>query len=115
MVVCQWMFSIDRFRDWQCEKFEQKLLTRKIRLWDVPESLRRDPMRARGIYIIGFRADRMVSKERYEEDLLKLAVEISMVEAMGNQPELVPQLQGILADMQSNLFLFDIYKITDFH
>jgi hypothetical protein len=49
-------------KDRQFQKYELGLLTRKIGLWNVPENLRRDPTYARGIYIAGFRADRMVSR-----------------------------------------------------
>lgn len=98
-----------------CQKYELRLLTRQIRMWDVPESLRRNPACARSIYITGFRAARMVSKARYEEDLVKLEVEISLVEAKDNHPVLLEQLRTILADMQYRLKLFDLYEISDFH
>lgn len=98
-----------------CQKYELQLLTRKIRLWDVPEYLRRSPTCARGIYIVGFRADRMVSRERYEEDLSKLSVEFCIIEAEGNQPELLARLRTVLDEMEHNLVLFDIYDISDFH
>ena len=106
-------------REWRKEqryqKYELQLLTRKIGMWDVPESLRRDPEWARGIYIMGFRADRMVSKERYETDLRKLEVEIALIEAEGKRPVLLERLQAVLEDMRYNLKLFDIYSISDFH
>ncbi|MPM85143.1 hypothetical protein SDC9_132220 [bioreactor metagenome] len=98
-----------------CRKYELQLLTRRIRLWDVPESLRRNPTYARGIYITGFRADRMVSRERYETDLRKLGVEIALIEAEGKRPVLLERLQAVLEDMRYNLKLFDIYSISDFH
>lgn len=107
--------AFEQYKERQYQKYEIKLLTRKIRIWDVPESLRRDPEWARGIYIIGFRADRMVSKERYQEDLLKLEVEIALIDAAGNQPILLERLQAVLVEMQYNLKLFDIYDISDFH
>lgn len=104
-----------RREDRLCRKYELQLLTRRIRLWDVPESLRRNPTYARGIYITGFRADRMVSRERYETDLRKLGVEIALIEAEGKRPVLLERLQAVLADMRYNLKLFDIYSISDFH
>ena len=106
-------------REWleeqRYQKYELQLLTRKIGMWDVPESLRRNPTHARGIYITGFRADRMVSMERYEEDLLKLETEIALVDALGNCPVLLDKLQSVLRDMQCNLKLFELYDISDFH
>jgi hypothetical protein len=102
-------------KDHQCQKYELKLLTREIGLWDVPESLRRNPAYARGIYISGFRADRMVSKERYEQDLLRLEVETSLVKAEGKHPVLLKLLQILSDDMQYNLKLFDLYNTSDFH
>ena len=106
-------------REWREEqryqKYELQLLTRKIGMWDVPESLRRNPSHARGIYITGFRADRMVSRKRYEEDLLKLETEIAFVDALGNYSVLLERLQAVLEDMRYNLKLFDIYSISDFH
>lgn len=105
----------DRREEQRYQKYELQLLTRKIRIWDVPESLRRDPEWARGIYIMGFRADRMVSKERYQEDILKLEVEIALIEAEGKRPVLLERLQVVLEDMRYNLKLFDIYSISDFH
>lgn len=106
-------------REWregrQCRTYEDQLLIRRIRLWDVPESLRRNQDCARAIYITGFRADRMVSRERYEEDLLKLESEIALVDALGNCPVLLDRLQAVLEDMRYNLKLFDIYCIPDFH
>lgn len=106
-------------REWREEqryqKYELQLLTRKIGMWEVPESLRRDLEWARGIYIMGFRADRMVSRARYEEDLLKLEAEIALVDALGNCPVLLDRLQTVLRDMQHNLTLFELYDISDFH
>lgn len=103
------------YKDRQCRKYEDQLLTRKIGMWEVPESLRRDPDYARGIYITGFRADRMVSRECYEEDLLKLETEIALVDALGNCPVLLDRLQSVLRDMQRNLKLFELYDISNFH
>jgi len=97
------------------QKYELQLLTRKIGMWEVPEGLRRDPEWTRGIYIMGFRADRMVSKERYEADLRKLEVEIALIEAEAKRPVLLEQLQAVLEDVRYNLKLFDIYSISDFH
>lgn len=106
-------------REWREEqryqKYELQLLTRKIGMWEVPESLRRDPEWARGIYIVGFRADRMVSKGRYETDLRKLEGEIALIEAEGKRSVLLERLQAVLEDMRYNLKLFDIYSISDFH
>lgn len=102
-------------REQRYQKYELQLLTRKVGMWEVPESLRRDPEWARGIYIMGFRADRMVSKERYETDLRKLEVEIALIEAEGKRSELLERLQAVLEDMRYNLKLFDIYSISDFH
>jgi hypothetical protein len=101
--------------DRQYRKYENQLITRRIRLWDVPESLRRNPTYARRIYITGFQADRMVSRERYGEDLLKLETEIALVDALGNCPVLLDRLQTVLRDMQRNLKLFELYDISDFH
>lgn len=104
-----------RRKEHQCQKYKLGLLTRKIWLWDVPESLRRDPAYARGIYIAGFRADRMVSKEHYKYDLLRLETEISLVEAEGKHSLLLEQLQTLSGVLQHNLSLFDLYDISDFH
>ncbi|MEL7655108.1 MAG: hypothetical protein AAGU75_04270 [Bacillota bacterium] len=102
-------------KDYQYERYKLRLLTHKIGLWDVPENLRRDPVYARGIYITGFRADRMVSKERYEKDLLRLDVEISLLKAEDKQPRLLVLLQTLSSNMRYNLSLFDRYNISDFH
>ncbi|WP_312938762.1 hypothetical protein [Oscillibacter sp.] len=106
-------------REWleeqRYQKYALQLLTRKIGMWDVPESLRRNPTHARGIYITGFRADRMVSRKRYEEDLLKLETEIALVDALGNYPVLLDRLQSVLRNMKRNLKLFELYDISDFH
>lgn len=98
-----------------CQKYELNLLSRKIRLRDVPKRLRRNPVYARDIYVTGFRADRMVSKARYKEDLLLLQTEILFVEAKGERPVLLEKPQNILEQMQDNLRLFDLYDISDFH
>ena len=57
----------------------------------------------------------MVSRERYEDDLLKLETEIALVDALGNCPVLLDRLQTVLRDMQHNLKLFELYDISDFH
>lgn len=103
-------------RERQYQKYALLLLTRKIRLWDVPKRLRRDPEYAPGIYIIGFRADRMVSRERYERDLCSFEQEVMLI-GMEHAPNpvLVERLQTVLGDMKRNLKLFDIYEIANFH
>lgn len=117
MKHCQEFCTTQRTKrkDFKFWKYQVGLLNRKIGLWDVPESLRRNPSYARGIYIVGFRADRMESRERYETDLRKLEVEISLVEAECNHPVLLVMLRTVLDEMRHNLSLFDIYDISDFH
>lgn len=106
----------ERRRERQYQKYVLALLTGKVRLWDVPKRLRRDPEYAPGIYIIGFRADRMVSRERYERDLHSFEQEVMLI-GMEHAPNpvLVERLQTVLGDVKHNLKLFDIYGIADFH
>ena len=103
-------------RERQYQKYALLLLTGKIRLRDVPKRLRRDPEYAPGIYIIGFRADRMISRERYERDLHSFEQELMLIGMeCALDPDLVKRLQTVLGDMKHNLKLFDIYGIADFH
>lgn len=103
-----------RYEEAQWEKYQSRLLTRKIRLSEVPESFRHNPRYGCVIYITAFRADRMVSKTRYEEDLEYFELELLLMEAGGKNLELLKHLQTVLEDMKKNLALFDVYKISDF-
>ena len=111
---------LSNYSEWRRERQYQKyvllLLTGKIRLRDVPKRLRRDPEYAPGIYIIGFRADRMISRERYERDLHSFEQELMLIGMeCAPDPALVKRLQTVLGDMKHNLKPFDIYGIADFH
>ncbi|KAF5048230.1 hypothetical protein DSECCO2_452180 [anaerobic digester metagenome] len=96
------------------EKYHVKLLTQKLRLSEIPKKFRHNPRYARGIYITAFRADRMVSKAQYEEDLRYLEIELILLEAEGNNPSLHKDLENVLDDMRKNLILFDMHQIRDF-
>lgn len=103
-------------KDRRCENYCVRLLSKKMCLWDIPEKMRNSSEYARKIYITGFRADRMVSKERYIEDLMKMRIEIILLENKKNTPiSLLKCLRTVHKEMENNLELFDRYKIEDFH
>ena len=97
---------IEQLKDRRADHYTNLLLTDRIRLADVPEWLRRDYHCCFRIYVTAFRIDRGISSERYEEDLLNLDVEISLVQATGNHV-LAEKLKRIKVSMEEGLTLFE--------
>ena len=98
-------------KDRICQKYELLLLCKKKRLAQIPVWIRHDPEYCHVIYLTAFRADRLVSKERYMSDLSFLEAEILLTE----DPQIKEYLQGIYCDMQNNLNLFDTHDPKCFH
>ena len=97
---------IEQLKDRRADHYTHLLLTDQIRLADVPKWLRRDYNCCFRIYVTAFRTDRSISLERYEDDLLNLDVEISLVQAAGNHI-LAEKLKRIKVSMEENLTLFE--------
>lgn len=68
----------------RAEKYESLLLNDKIRLKDVPKSVRLDPYFAARVHTVAFRVDRAVSIERFEEDLRLVEFERFCAERTNN-------------------------------
>lgn len=97
---------IEQLKDRRADHYTELLLIDRIRLVDVPEWLRRDYHRCFRIYVMAFRIDQSISLERYEEDLLNLDVEISLVQAIGNHI-LAEKLKRIKNSMEEGLTVFE--------
>lgn len=66
----------------QAKKYEHLLLCEKIHLRDVPLRFLRDLRTAPGLFIIAFRADRGISKEAFDADLLLMEREIEIAKVV---------------------------------
>lgn len=93
--------SLVEKRQWQrCEKYCRMLLWNRIRLSDIPASVRLHSRWAPTIHAHAFRASRSVSKEQYQQDLQFLQSELLM---LGKDDPLRQILQHILETRTEDL------------
>lgn len=76
-MLAQWKNRIGRRR---CEKYEYLLLYDKIRLSEVPESIRLNVNYASILHVAALRTSRAISPERFAEELHFLTYEIEGLE-----------------------------------
>ena len=74
----------ERYKQRRIKKYVLMLLSKKIRLQEIPYSLLRDLDSCFELYITAFRADRGISRSQYEADYYFLEVEIALANTAKN-------------------------------
>lgn len=101
-----------RYENYHCDKYQDLILSGKMRIWDVPLKWRRNPNTASALYITGFRAARGLSLKRYEEDLAAFETELYLYsKTSSHDPVLLNRLQRLYDDRKAE---FDYYRRRDF-
>ena len=85
------------------EKYKYLLLMGEKKLQEIPRDLLRDPSVCTTLYISGFRADRGISREQYEDDLSFLRREMLLAEIEENM--------ALKSELESSYkFVYSIYE-----
>ena len=67
------------FQNYRCDKYARMLLSNRIRLFDIPASIRLAFPWACTIHAYAFRTDRAMGKEWFQEDLTFMENEIRLL------------------------------------